>query len=129
MAGHRFHARLLEQPLGPGARALLLDCPELYDRDGIYYEAGADYPDNAIRYAFLSAAAIDFAAQQADRFDIIHTHDWQGGLAPIYARALGTEGAPATVLTIHNLAYQGIFDKAWVPRLGLELAGLHDRRL
>ena len=119
VAGHRFHAQLLEQPLGPGARALLLDCAELYDRDGIYYEAGRDYPDNAIRYAFLSAAAIDFAAQQADRFDIIHTHDWQGGLAPIYARALGTEGAPATVLTIHNLAYQGIFDKTWVPRLGL----------
>ncbi len=116
VAGHWFQARLLEQPLGRGARALLLDCPELYDRDGIYYEAGIDYPDNPIRFAFLSAAAIDFAAQQATPFDVIHTHDWQGGLAPIYARALG---AVPTVLTIHNLAYQGVFDKAWVPRLGL----------
>lgn len=122
VAGHRFRARLLEHATGPGARVLLLDCPELYDRGGIYYEAGADYPDNPIRYAFLSAAAIDFAAHQLDRFDIIHTHDWQGGLAPIYARSLGTAGAPGTpgtVLTIHNLAYQGIFDKSWVPRLGL----------
>lgn len=116
VAGYRFRARLLEQVIGPGARVLLLDCPELYDRAGIYYEGGADYPDNAIRYAFLSAAAIDFAAQQAAPFDILHTHDWQGGLAPIYARALARV---PSVMTIHNLAYQGIFDKSWVPRLGL----------
>jgi len=119
IAGYRFRARLLEHPLGPGARALLLDCPELYDRAGIYYEAGTDYPDNPVRYAFLAAAAIDFAAQQPAAFDIIHTHDWQGGLAPIYARTPGTLGAPGTVLTIHNLAYQGVFDKSWVTRLGL----------
>jgi starch synthase len=122
LAGHWFRARLLEQPIGPGARVLLLDCPELYDRAGIYYEGGADYPDNPVRYAFLSAAAIDFAAQQTEPFDILHTHDWQGGLVPLYARRLGTlaPGHPGTVLTIHNLAYQGIFDKSWVPRLGLE---------
>jgi len=126
VAGHHFRARLRAQPIGPGARVLLLDCPELYDRAGIYYEAGADYPDNPIRYAFLSAAAIDFAAQQPGAFDIIHTHDWQGGLAPIYARTLAPRHlstpapvGPGTVLTIHNLAYQGLFDKSWVPRLGL----------
>ncbi len=120
VSGHRFQARLLGQPIGPGARVLLLDCPELYDRAGIYYEAGVDYPDNPIRYAFLSAAAIDFAARLAEPFDIIHTHDWQGGLAPIHARAVGPAfGHPGTVLTIHNLAYQGIFDKSWLPRLGL----------
>jgi len=142
VAGHRFRARLLAHETGPGARVLLLDCPELYDRAGIYYEAGVDYPDNPIRYAFLSAAAVDFAAQQTPPFDILHAHDWQGGLVPSYARALGPAfarpaqagelrrgraeaasgrvgGHPGTVLTIHNLAYQGIFDKAWVPRLGL----------
>ena len=124
VAGHRFQARLLEHQIGPGARVLLLDCPELYDRAGIYYEAGVDYPDNPIRYAFLSAAAVDFAAQQTRPFDILHAHDWQAGLTPIYARALQHPSTPApqhpsTVLTIHNLAYQGIFDKTWVPLLGL----------
>ena len=134
VAGYHFRARLLEQIIGTGARVLLLDCPELYDRAGIYHEGGVDYPDNALRYAFLSAAAIDFAAQQAEPFDILHTHDWQGGLAPIYARMLGPQHSstsalqhsstsapqhPSTVLTIHNLAYQGIFEKSWVPRLGL----------
>ncbi len=116
VAGHRFRARLLEQPVGPGATVLLLDCPDLYDRAGIYYEAAGDYPDNPVRYAFLAAAAIEYAAQQRQPFEIVHTHDWQGGLAPLYARALGTV---PVVLTIHNLAYQGIFEKAWVPRLGL----------
>jgi starch synthase len=125
VAADRFAARLIEARIGPGARVLLLDCPELYDRAGIYYDARGDYADNPIRYAFLSAAAIDWASGQDVPFDIVHSHDWQGGLAPIYARRLGTPGTvrtagTSTVFTIHNLAYQGIFEKSWVPRLGLD---------
>jgi starch synthase len=118
VAGHRFTANLIEAPIGQGARVLLLDCPELYDRAGIYYDARGDYADNAVRFAFLSAAAIDWLSAKDDPFDVIHSHDWQGGLAPVYARRLGASGTK-TVFTIHNLAYQGIFDKTWVPRLGL----------
>jgi starch synthase len=129
IAARRFTTRLMESPLAPGARALLVDCPELYDRDGIYYDQAGDFADNPVRYAALSAAAIEWARQQAQPFDIIHAHDWQAGLTPIYARALaprpGTRhearGTP-TVFTIHNLAYQGVFDKSWVPRLGLDWA-------
>ena len=95
VAGHRFTANLIEAELG-GARpaeaegrrrprVLLLDCPELYDRSGIYYDERGDYADNAVRFAFLSAAAVDWASQKDDPFDIVHSHDWQGGLAPIYA--------------------------------------------
>ena len=116
VAAHRFTARLMEARAGEGHRVLLLDCPELYDRAGIYYDAAGDYADNPVRFAFLSAAAIDWASTQ-DPFDIIHAHDWQAGLTPIYARRLATAG---TVFTIHNLAYQGVFDKSWVPRLGLQ---------
>lgn len=121
MASNRFRGELYEVPLGPGARALLVDCPPLFDRAGIYNEDGQDYPDNPLRYAFLSAAATEWAARQAQPIDILHWHDWQGGLGPMYARALGARGGrrPGTVLTIHNLAYQGVFDKSWVPRLGL----------
>jgi starch synthase len=136
VAAHRFNARLMEAPLDIAwseadgrrhPRVLLLDCPELYDRAGIYYDAGGDYADNAVRYAFLSAAAIDWASRE-EPFDIIHAHDWQGGLTPLYSRALSvrtvrtvrTVPRVPTVLTIHNLAYQGIFDKSWVPRLGLQ---------
>jgi len=125
IAAHRFRANLIEAPIGPGARVLLLDCPELYDRAGIYYDAGGDFADNAVRYAFLSAAALDWASQpfdsaqgkQSQPFDIFHAHDWQAGLIPVYARALRPR--TRTVFTIHNLAYQGVFAKSWVPRLGL----------
>jgi starch synthase len=96
-------------------RTLLLDCPELYDRDGIYYNARGDFADNAVRFAMLSAAAIDWASTQPP-FDVVHSHDWQGGLASAYAQRLR---GPKTVFTIHNLAYQGVFDKSWVTRLGL----------
>jgi starch synthase len=124
VAGHRFAANLIEARIGPGARVLLLDSPELYDRSGIYYDARGDFADNVVRFAFLSAAAIDWAAQKDDPFDIVHSHDWQGGLASVYARRLGTRGTSGTsgtrtVFTIHNIAYQGVFDKTWVPRLGL----------
>ena len=116
VAGHRFTANLIEARIGTGARVLLLDCPELYDRSGIYYDAQGDYADNAVRFAFLSAAAIDWASQKDDPFDIVHSHDWQGALASVYARRLPQA---KRVFTIHNLAYQGVFDKSWVPRLGL----------
>jgi starch synthase len=118
VSGHRFDARVMRAPF-EDAQVLLLDCPELYDRNGIYYDAHGDFADNAIRYAFLSAAAIEWALQQSTPFDIVHSHDWQGGLASLYARRLP---AVRTVFTIHNLAYQGVFDKTWVPRLGLAWA-------
>ena len=57
-----------------------------------------DFADNAVRYAFLSAAAIDWASQQSPPFDIVHAHDWQAGLAPVYAAAL----AVGTVRTAHG---------------------------
>jgi starch synthase len=133
VAAHRFKVQLMEASAsgreGGAPRVLVIDCPELYDRAGIYSDTHGDYADNAVRYAMLSAAAINWASSSAQGqppapFDIIHAHDWQGGLAPIYARRLGTAGTPGprTVFTIHNLAYQGVFDKTWVPRLGLNWA-------
>ena len=106
VAAHRFHARLMQVDTGPNCRVLLLDCPELYDRDGIYYDGTGDFDDNPIRYAFLSAAAIDWASTQPP-FDIVHSHDWQGGLAPIYSRALAntvrTVRTVRRVRTVHQV--------------------------
>jgi len=121
VAGRFFEAGMIEVSLGPGARILFVDCPALYDRAGIYNERGVDYPDNAVRYGFLAAAALEWAGRQAEPFDIVHAHDWQAGLAPAYLRSAPGPRlpVPGTVFTIHNLAYQGTFDKTWVPRLGL----------
>jgi starch synthase len=127
-----YEGRLLEVTLGPGARALLVDCPPLFDRAGVYGDGPDEYPDNAARFAFLSIAALEWAAGQAEPPEVVHAHDWQAGLLPIYARThfrdrlrppagRGTPSLDAIplVFTIHNVAYQGLFDKAWVPRLGL----------
>ena len=125
VAGVPFDATLHEASLGPGARAVFVECPPLYDRAGIYNEHGSDYPDNAIRYAFLSAAAIEYSRAQATPFDVFHAHDWQAGLLPVYLRLPAPDSRlpPPVVFTIHNLAFQGLFDKSWVPRLGLGWEG------
>jgi starch synthase len=129
VANRWFDADLHAVSLGENARALLVDCPPLYDRPGIYAENNIDYVDNALRFAFLSIAAIEWAATEPEPFSVLHAHDWQVGLLPVYARRLGPESihvdrpvlpATPTVLTIHNLAFQGSFDKSWVPLLGLD---------
>ena len=105
---------LYEATLGENARAILVDCQALYDRDGIYAEQNTDYIDNPLRFAFLSIAALEWAAAQPKPFSVLHAHDWQTGLVPVYAQRRWP-----TVFTIHNLAFQGVFDKSWVPALGL----------
>jgi starch synthase len=119
VGGHWFDGTLLERPLAEQVTALLVDCPPLYDRAGIYYENGRDYPDNAARFAFLAIAALEWASRQSRWPSIVHVHDWQAGLVPVYARRYFPSAAVPFVITIHNLAYQGVFDKGWVPRLGL----------
>jgi starch synthase len=130
LAGHTFHADLLAAPLYSGVRTLLVDCPELYDRPGIYGEGVAEYGDSPVRYGFLSAVALRFALSEPTPPQIVHSHDWQTGLALAYLRANGSRLALpqvpnplGTVFTIHNLAYQGLFDKEWVPRVQLGWEG------
>jgi len=102
-------------------RTIFIDYPPYFDRDFLYGTAGQDYPDNPERFAFLSVAALEWAAASPQRADVIHAHDWQTGLVPML---LQTGRAPASiartpsVFTIHNLAYQGVFDSSWLPRLG-----------
>lgn len=136
LAGRAIHGDLIEMPLAGGVRAVLVDCPALYDRSGIYGEGGTDYPDNPVRFAFLVGAALRWASLRPEPPQIVHGHDWQAGLLGPYVRAAvraelfghrrarGGQAAsmpdrPGTVFTIHNLAYQGLFDKSWTPQLGL----------
>ncbi len=90
----------------------VLDAPHLYDRPGNPYVAasGADWPDNAFRFAALGkmAAAIGRGLVPGFAPDVVHGHDWQAGLAAAYLY-YGEKARPATVATVHNLAYQGQF--------------------
>jgi starch synthase len=95
-----------------------LDYPPYFDRPGIYGERGKEYPDSLERFAFLSRAAL--AIPEAVGFvpDVFHVHDWHAALVPVYARFDGAMEAKV-LLTIHNLAYQGIYPRKRAMALGL----------
>lgn len=98
----------------------LIDAPGLFDRPGVYGERGEDYPDNALRFALLSRSAAELARQRAADgapFDVVHANDWPTALVPKYMKDLGVK--TPTVLTIHNVAHQGVFPKEALPSLGL----------
>jgi starch synthase len=116
---HGGPARLLRTMLGTSP-LLVLDAPHLFDRDGSPYAmpSGADWPDNAIRFAGFSAIAARLAVEEG--FDAVHAHDWQAGLVPAYLR-YGPRPVPS-LFTIHNLAFQGQFPASVFARLGLPSA-------
>jgi starch synthase len=101
---------------------LVLDAPHLFGRPGNPYvmSDGADWPDNASRFAALSRMAADIGLGDVPSFvpDIVHAHDWQAALAPAYMHYSNRRQA-GTVLTVHNLAYQGQFPPAMLAELGL----------
>ncbi|WP_421979353.1 glycogen synthase GlgA [Roseibium sp.] len=110
---------------GEGISLILLDAPGLYDRGaGIYLdESGEDWSDNAQRFAALCEAAVHVALNGIDgwRPDILHAHDWQAGLAPWHLHQQGSD-IPC-VLTIHNIAFQGLFPSDLTDELKLDPDG------
>lgn len=105
-----------------GVKFYFVEAPYFYDREALYNTRGADYWDNHKRFAVLSLAALG-VAQTVFPCDILHCHDWQAALAPVY-RADQQHSNPAfegvkTVMTVHNLGYQGRFHKSQFPDLGL----------
>jgi starch synthase len=113
-----------------GLRTIFVGHNTYFDREYLYGLADRDYPDNPERFAFFCQAALNWAASTGLRYDIVHAHDWQAGLVPLMMRRASSiqPARPAdstqpalrapSVFTIHNLAYQGIFDASWLPRLG-----------
>lgn len=93
---------------------LLLDAPHLFDRPGNIYlnDSSKDWDDNHMRFGALCMAATDIAlgALPDWRPDIVHAHDWQAGLVPLLLKMADRSDAPPSVLTIHNIAFQGLFD-------------------
>jgi starch synthase len=109
-----------------GIDLLILDAPAYYQRSGGPYldQTGRDYADNWKRFAALSLAAARIAngAIGSWKPDILHAHDWQAALAPVYLKYLTEQPIPS-VLTIHNIAFQGQFRPRILAELGLpELA-------
>ncbi|MEM1429836.1 MAG: glycogen synthase GlgA [Pseudomonadota bacterium] len=108
-----------------GLNLFVLDAPHLYDRPGTPYldEQGLDWADNPRRFAALSWTAAYLARAGAGRWKpkVLHCHDWQAGLAPIYLRQMG--GTAATIMTVHNIAFTGPADASQLAALRLDPAG------
>lgn len=96
-----------------------VDCPELYDRDGIYTDDG----DEALRFALLSRAVLETCQRQQWAPDVIHCNDWHTALLPLYLRTVYTWdklfAQTRTLLTIHNIGYQGVYPASTLDALGL----------
>lgn len=105
-----------------GVKYYFVDDAEYFQREKLYGDKNGDYTDNARRFGELSRAAIEFA-KQVWMPDVLHCHDWQAALVPIYLRTIyardrALEHLPV-VFTVHNLGYQGLFSRATLSLVGL----------
>lgn len=111
-----------------GAHVYALVAPHLYAREGGPYsdKEGVDYPDNAFRFAALAWAGAQIAQGAVAKYapDVLHAHDWQAALAPAYLHYSG-KPRPATVVTVHNIAFQGQYAKELLDALRLPAESFH----
>jgi starch synthase len=105
-----------------GVRYFFVDDPGYFDRDGIYGNSAGDFPDNAERYSEFCRATIEIA-KHVWPADVIHCHDWQTALVPVFLRSLYAADPLVkdlpVIFTIHNLGYQGHFPAAVLDRAGI----------
>jgi starch synthase len=112
---HRAHGGLWELDLKPGLTIYFVEQAQFFNRAGIYHENNVSYADNAERFIFFSKCVVHLARYLPWRPDVVHVHDWQVGLVPalmLQQKNQGWGNPPPTCLTIHNLAYQGVFAEA-----------------
>lgn len=110
----RLEAEFLQASAPNGIQLFLVRCDALFDRAGLYGADGHDFADNAERFIFFSKAVVELARRLTPPPDVLHVHDWQTALVPVL---LKERGLPfKSVLTLHNLAYQGSF---WAFDFGL----------
>lgn len=129
-------SRRVEARWRPGrrgaARAAFIDYPPFFQRKGLYGLEGRDHPDNDQRFSFFSKAVLEGAKAAEFKPDVVHCHDWQTALAPAYLkRHCGADpffASTASVLTIHNIAYQGIFPAASASAAGFDASDMTPER-
>lgn len=113
----------------PGYTIYFVDQPGYFQRARLYDQGGVEYPDNCERFVFLSKCVIDLARRLPHPPQVLHVHDWHVGLVPLLVRDLERRGdwpdAPATCLTIHNLAFQGVYPASLYRLTNLPLDYFH----
>ncbi len=110
--------------IGKNIKVYFIENDAYFSRDGLYGDKAGDYPDNLDRFSFYCKRTLELLKELNFKPDIIHCHDWQSCLVPIYLKNLYARDAffkkTRTILTIHNIGYQGLFSKEQFPKLGLD---------
>lgn len=116
-------AKILLYQMANGVRVYLVEHPEFFTREGFYGDSQGDYADNDRRFIFFQRAVLDGLKAMNLKPDVIHCHDWQTALIPVYLKTLYAGESfflkIKSVFTIHNLGYQGNFPPDSVPTTGL----------
>jgi starch synthase len=110
--------------IGKNLRVYFIEKDAYFNRDGLYGDKTGDYPDNLDRFSYYSKRTLDLLKEINFAPDIIHCHDWQTALIPVYLKTLYKDNPfyknIKTILTIHNIGYQGLFSKEEFPKLSLD---------
>ena len=110
--------------IGKNIKVYFIENDAYFNRDGLYGDKSGDYKDNLDRFSYYCRQTLEFLKEIKFKPDIIHCHDWQSSLIPVYLKTLYANDAfykkTKTVLTIHNIGYQGLFPKEEFPKLGLD---------
>lgn len=118
------NAHILKGRHPRGMDIYFIDIPSFFDRAALYGEGGHDYPDNLARFAAFSRIAIEVIRQFIPTASVVHCHDWQSSLVPVYLKTLYSKDLAfkklRTLLTIHNLGYQGLFPAEQLAVTGLD---------
>jgi starch synthase len=116
-----------------GVTLYFIESNKFFDRSGLYSDASnRDYEDNPRRFGFLTRAALQLCIDIGFRADIVHAHDWQSALAPAYLKIWHWDdpvlGDAASLLTIHNIGYQGVYSADHYEYLGLQWANFRTEK-
>jgi starch synthase len=121
--GGRKKAFAVKTHSGNGFPAYFIEKDEYFDRDFLYGTAAGDYPDNGERFGFFSLAALETIKRLGFAPDVLHCHDWQSAVALAFLKTIRARDAffagTRSLFTIHNLAYQGLFGKDVLGKIGL----------
>jgi starch synthase len=110
--------------IGKNLKVYFIENDKYFNRDGLYGDKAGDHKDNLDRFSFYCKRTIQLLKEIGFSPDVVNAHDWQSALIPVYLKTLFAQDAfyknIKTVLTIHNIGYQGLFPKEEFPKLGLE---------
>ncbi|MDD2689634.1 MAG: glycogen synthase GlgA [Candidatus Omnitrophica bacterium] len=109
---------------GNKIKVYFIEKDKYFNREGLYQDKSGDYKDNLARFSYYNKRTLELLKEINFKPDIIHVHDWQASLIPVYLKTIFLKDpfyqATKTILTIHNIGYQGLFPKEEFPQLGLD---------